>query len=423
MRVWPLAVLLFAAPASTDSLDARCGPGGYGRPGGCELDLGRRDVPVPATIEVGNCTTLTSRPALTLFGHGAAMTTAVGSNVNLAGTTLVWNGPQGGTMLRICGAQKPVLRDFAMRMNSAALAIHLRGDNMAGTPINGAALERLWIDGNGTVGQRGILIDGPRQNDQVDQVAIRDVHIGRVSTCIEQDSQQATINSAEHLNCSSSESGLHIRSGDFTIRTSYFGQIGSSSTYAAVRGTSKSDPPDGYFRSPGRIVIQDSHYETHVGAGIKIDGGWHALLVEGSNFLALDADKAVRWLETSDHHGGVSMIGNTWRRNGSSQARDSIKLAEGDVAVFLANVDVTARTLLHGSAPALCVGGHSCAPVPELTPVSCKNPDVDGSGSVTMGDMALFLACYTGASSDPRCDVDGSGDITAADFACLRAAF
>jgi len=145
-----------------------CGPTGYQNPAGCLVQLGRGSFTIGET-KLGTCdSTTTQRLGMTIKGHGTSLGAWV-PRYPTGGTTLVYNGPHGGTMLSICGSWN-FLDDLVLEAGKAGTAVEWRANNSRSAISHFGGMSRFNIRG----GVTGIRITGETFNDQIDFLRFSD---------------------------------------------------------------------------------------------------------------------------------------------------------------------------------------------------------------------------------------------------------
>lgn len=280
-----LALLLVAGTAHAQTpldlgalVESRCGPTGYRNPAGCTVRLGRGEYAIGAT-KLGTCeSTLTQRLGVTIEGQGTSVFAAV-PRYTTGGTTLVYKGPPGGTMLSVCGS-RVYFRDLAVDGKGAGKCFEYRANNAHGASTHFGGIERVDMLDCAT----GISIFGETYNDQLDFLTFRDLTIRGGERCLVQDSQQAVSNNFDNIDCASTKEGFVVRNGSAHFKDAYTGQLGEDPTYIGFYLTKTADKTQPWM-SRAMVSIQQSHMEVTHGRFIVDDSlSWYGLDLARNGF-------------------------------------------------------------------------------------------------------------------------------------------
>jgi hypothetical protein len=286
-------------------------PRGYNqRQRGCQIRLPSGTIRGHWTIggDAGN----TVQVGVCLIGQGPGHgSTLPGGKPGAAGTTLVYEGLKGGTLLDFAGGDYPCVRDVTLAMDGAAVGLRLRGGN---TPIQNPMLERVTIAGDATKPAGiGLLITGPTNNDQVDALLADELKIDHVDVGIEVASNQALTNRiGPGSKIAAQSAAVRIRGGSLSLD----GVLAQCMTENCC--TYDLLPGHGYFR------VRDGYHEIGLPAPditllcLSRDapegvGGWHMVSIVESYFnVQCDASKKPCFVDLIH---GRSNVGVVFRDN------------------------------------------------------------------------------------------------------------
>jgi len=254
------------------------------------------------TLKVGVC----------LLGQGPGLgNTWPDGKPGASGTTLVYDGPPGGTLLEFAGGDYPCMRDVTLAMDGAAVGVRFSAGR---APIQNAMLERVTIAGNGGPSAgTGLLITGATKNDQVDALLAQELRIDNVDVGIEVDSHQAVMNRiGPGSKISARSAAVRIRGGSLSLD----GAMAQCTTASCC--TYDLLPGHGYLR------VRDGYHEIGLPApNIKLlclsrgspegVGGWHMVSFVESYFnVQCDASKGPCSVDLVN---GRSNVGVVFRDN------------------------------------------------------------------------------------------------------------
>lgn len=265
-----------AAPRKLDLgglIAKQCGPLGYRVDSGCTVDLDAGTFAISETVRLGGCTTKTVRNSVTIRGRSAGAITTK-PRFPTAGTTLQWRGPQGGTMVDVCGASFLSFRDLAFDAAGAGIAIRLSADNLKSATSHFVELRNVVINGAAV----GVYVTGQNYADQVDFVTLERVSLADVGTGYLQDSQQSVMGRLETVEVTARSRGFVIRNGSLTCDGCYVGSLppgaaslGEFVAFHLTRGSQPTKP----WETHHEVHIEHSHMELNRGTFILEDAGAH----------------------------------------------------------------------------------------------------------------------------------------------------
>lgn len=305
----------FAAQVEYDlagEIEKQCGKPGYRKEIGCVIELPKGELLVKET-QIGTCdNTMSQRMGVTLVGKGTSGFATV-PRYSTAGTTLVYNGAPGGTMISICGSRN-YFRDFAVDGLNSGTVFEWRANNSKSAISHLGGIERVDILDGGT----GVKIIGELFNDQIDFLSFRDMTIRGVDVCVDQDSQQAVANNFTNVDCASKKAGVIVRNGIMHFFDFYTGQLERDVEYKGFYLT-KTNSKVAPYMSRGPVSITRSHMEIHTGRFIVDDSGSnYALNLQNNTFQMLTPTaNAEMTLIDSNTRGPINMIGD-WITGGAS---------------------------------------------------------------------------------------------------------
>jgi hypothetical protein len=191
------------------AIDA-CGEGVDGNEG-CIVILPRGTTTLTATIVIGSdpadSTLAQMQNGITLQGYGSGFESS--TPTNLCGSTLVWGGSNGGTMIQVSGANN-TLADFCMDGNAeAGFGIKAVADNPLGGITTHGTVRNVNIEDvlSTTLGTNGwgISIQGQAgaelDTDQNDFWLFQNVRVETSRHCLRSDTSQAFLNRFEQFHC------------------------------------------------------------------------------------------------------------------------------------------------------------------------------------------------------------------------------
>lgn len=160
---------------------------------GCVVVLPKGYVKISSTIELG--TSGQRREGLILRGHGSGEK-STSSTSSLAGTTLVWAGSSGGTVLRVASTSWSRLEDFAIDgggsgvgNGTAGIGIDVTANNSV-SPSQQDMFKNIYISSiNGSPGI-GIRVAPNPLSSQTSEMTFEDINITYVTTGVVQDGGQ-----------------------------------------------------------------------------------------------------------------------------------------------------------------------------------------------------------------------------------------
>jgi len=274
----------------------------------------------PGTIrghwKIGGESTTSTQVAVCLIGQGPGWgSTAPDGKPGAGGTTLVYDGPEGGTMVDFVAGDFPCLRDLTLAMDGAAVGLRISANNPASATTQFPYLERVSIRGSGRrPGGIGLQITGATKNDQVDALLAQSLEIQDVDVGIEVDSDQAVTNRiGPGSKISALSAAVRIRRGSLSL-DGVLAQCRTANccTYDLLEG-------HGYFR------VRDGYHEIGVppAANAKLlcllrgsgaaSGSWHSVSITESYVnVQCDSSKAPCSIDLLD---GASNAGVTFRDN------------------------------------------------------------------------------------------------------------
>jgi hypothetical protein len=213
------------APSPTggiqEAIDS-CGTGFAAGTYGCVVVLPRGEVAVRTTIQVGGTQ---GKSGLVLVGHGSGQQTSPNAH-SMAGTTLVWQGASGGTVLRIQSVSWSRFGDFAIDgKGTAGVAIDVT--TLKPNPPQGSEedlFENIYIDRLQASGSVGVRVAPPSDtNYQVSEITFRRFVIRGSAVSFLQDGQQTANIRYENNDLGCSDSCLKLVDGTSMVSSNVFG--------------------------------------------------------------------------------------------------------------------------------------------------------------------------------------------------------
>jgi len=201
-----------------------CGTGFSAGTHGCVVVLPRGEVAIEATIEVGGTD---GKAGLVIVGHGSGQRTEPDGE-NMAGTTLVWQGSSGGTVLSVKKVSWSRFGDFAINgSGTAGIAIDVT------TPLSWGSeedlFENIYIDNLQATGSVGVRVAPPSGTSyQVSEISFRHFVIRRAATCFLQDGQQTANIRYENNDLGCTDICLQLADGTSMVTSNVFGSTADS---------------------------------------------------------------------------------------------------------------------------------------------------------------------------------------------------
>jgi hypothetical protein len=322
---------------------------------GCQIRLPAGTI--RGSWKIGGYTGSNVQVGVCLIGQGPGhASTWPEGKVGASGTTLVYEGPPGGTLLDFEGGDHPCVQDVTLRMDGAAVGLRLRGGN---TPIQNPALRRVAIAGSMKRPDGiGLLITGTEKNNQVDALLADELKIDNVAVGIEVDSHQAVTNRiGAGSKISARDAAVRIRGGSLSL-DGVLVQCGSKGccTYDLLSG-------HGYLR------VRDGYHEVGLPApDIKVlclnrgspdgVGSWHMVSITESYFnVQCDAARGPCFV---DFLNGRSNTGVVFRDNfigATNPATDQIGRTFVRIAFASPVGGSTGKLIWEGNSVAVGMGG------------------------------------------------------------------
>ncbi len=263
----------------------QCGPPGYRPDSGCKVELGAGTFALTETLRLGGCTTATVRNSVTLEGRSAGLV-ATSPRFATGGTTLEWQGPQGGIVIDACGASFLSLRDLTLDAENAAVGIRISADNSKSALSHFVELRNLVIDGP----EFGVYVTGRNRGDQADFVVLDRVSLSNVTIGYYQDSGQAVAGRLETVEVTARAKGFEIRNGSLTCDGCYVGSLAPGITggmsFIAFHLRSGGNPAK-RWEAHHQVHIEHSHMELKRGRFIVEDAGADYPITLTSNSYSL----------------------------------------------------------------------------------------------------------------------------------------
>lgn len=340
------------ATAINNALQA-CGVGSTTADQGCVVWVPDGTYTIDAKIRIGGLTLATMQNGIKLMGHGAGVKNSL--QQNLSGTTLVWDGADGGTMFELSGFGHRVEgihfegRSCVDRFNSggppqttgspdglcdsngstaqkqAAYGLVQSGDNAASAPTGKNRYDDVLITGildtGVTAGGWGFSF-GLSNIGQNDHTIIENMRIAESRHCLQQLDQQAVANEVRMIDCSgfTESPGIKADYGGLKISQGFMGTSIANATYIAVDYCATEITIDGlnteHAGGDSKLIASTNNYGGACGFGSNYQ---HRLINNRIQFQATGSapHRIMDW----DAQGSWLISGNTWMSNNADANR------------------------------------------------------------------------------------------------------
>ena len=267
----------------------------------------------------------TMQMGISLSGHGSGIENTNNPTQKLAGTTLVWGGANGGTMIEVWGMGHH-LSDFMLVGPEAGYGIVQRGNNTTGSVTGKNVYERIHLSHildttNAATGWAFVL--GLTNLGQNDHTILDQVRVSNSRHCLLQGDQQAVQNEVRNFECAgfTATPGIEIRQGGISFNQYYVGtglanavgvQVNSCATQVALHEGSYEWTGDNgkfiRFSNPanGECNAYGNPYGVHV--------------VDHHRFLIMAAATNQHYCIDASTNSGLVVRDNMWTSNGSGSA-------------------------------------------------------------------------------------------------------